>query len=794
MKKNISINISGIIFHIEEDGYDRLKQYLDSIHKYFSGFDDSSEILADIESRIAEIFLGKLSEGKQVITADDVNSLIQTMGSVADFKAAEEAAQEEPEAKQTRQESYSGSGTQSTTSGTRRLVRDQKRKILGGVCAGLAYYLNVDPVWPRLIIALLALGSYGVLFLVYIILWIALPPAYDLDDQPSTKKMFRSSEGKVIAGVSGGLAAFFGIDIVVVRLLFVVFTLIGGLGFITYIVLWIVLPEARTITEKMQMQGEPVTLSNIESTVKKGLNVKEGEESTLTKILLFPFRVLGAILKGLGPVLRVLVDILRVGIGIIIVILGLSLLFALLVAAGVALGIFTGPDWLGWGWHEMTDLPIQAIQNSIPAMAVVSAVTACLAVAVSIFLLGISAIAGKDVIGKVVGWSLFVLFMLSIAVMSFTIPRVANSFREDGKYRIENSYDLADRTLVLRLNQAGLDDYRVADLSIRGYDEKTVKLVQIFESQGRNEKEAVENAQMVEYTVDVQDTVFTFASNIRFKEGASFHAQRLDLILYVPHGQQMVIGEEMERLLDISIWDGEKGPNTWEMTSRGLECASCGYDLDKEESSLDDRSAPLDVNDQYGLRGFTSLDISGIFDVDVVQGETYAIEITDNKDKKDVEIDQDGETVEIKTDYDKKWNWNRRWDFDDPIRVRITMPMLEELKVSGASKVDFTGFKCESLDLELAGAVKVRGDVDADELSAEVVGASELDLEGRGLSMRVKLMGASTFRGNDYEVERARVTAHGASRARVFVTDHLIIDKGMASSVDHRGGAIVDED
>src|SRR6478752_3674164 len=90
MKKNISINISGIIFHIEEDGYDTLRKYLDSINKYFGSFEDSSEILADIESRIAEIFLAKLNEGKQVITAEDVQHLVATMGNVSDFKAAEE--------------------------------------------------------------------------------------------------------------------------------------------------------------------------------------------------------------------------------------------------------------------------------------------------------------------------------------------------------------------------------------------------------------------------------------------------------------------------------------------------------------------------------------------------------------------------------------------------------------------------------------------------------------------------------------------------------------------------------
>ncbi len=107
MKKNISINISGIIFHIEEDGYESLRKYLDSINRYFGSFEDSSEILSDIESRIAEIFLSRLNEGKQVITLEDVNGLIATMGNVNDFKAAEEQeiGNESPKAEHSRQES-----------------------------------------------------------------------------------------------------------------------------------------------------------------------------------------------------------------------------------------------------------------------------------------------------------------------------------------------------------------------------------------------------------------------------------------------------------------------------------------------------------------------------------------------------------------------------------------------------------------------------------------------------------------------------------------------------------------
>jgi phage shock protein PspC (stress-responsive transcriptional regulator) len=192
MKKNISINISGIIFHIEEDGFESLRKYLDSINKYFASFEDSSEILADIESRVAEIFLSKLNEGKQVITAEDVNALIATMGSVRDFQAAEEqefAAGQENTSKAGNGPSQSTS-TGKTTSPPKQLLRDQKRKILGGVCSGVANYFNVDPVWIRLLFALLAF-AYGITILVYVIMWIVVPGSFDLEEPEVGKKMFR---------------------------------------------------------------------------------------------------------------------------------------------------------------------------------------------------------------------------------------------------------------------------------------------------------------------------------------------------------------------------------------------------------------------------------------------------------------------------------------------------------------------------------------------------------------------------------------------------------------------------
>ena len=239
MKKNISINISGIIFHIEEDGYETLRKYLDSINNYFGSFEDSSEILSDIESRIAEIFLSRLNDGKQVVTAEDVSTLIGTMGNVNDFKAAEEQEFATGSPKQEAKQSYTNKSSSSTTSPHKKLFRDDKRKILGGVCAGFAHYFNIDSVWPRLLFALLTLGTYGGFLIVYALLWIVIPVSNELEEESTIKKMYRDSDDKVIGGVAAGVAAFFGANAVVIRLIFVGLTFAAFLGVILYVILWI---------------------------------------------------------------------------------------------------------------------------------------------------------------------------------------------------------------------------------------------------------------------------------------------------------------------------------------------------------------------------------------------------------------------------------------------------------------------------------------------------------------------------------------------------------------------------
>lgn len=789
MKKNISINISGIIFHIEEDGYEVLKKYLDSINKYFSSFEDSSEILSDIESRIAEIFLSKLSEGKQVITFEDVNALVSTMGSVSDFKAAEEqefqqsdnTAQGEPQSQSERKQS------QYAHAASRQLFRDQARKIAGGVCAGLGNYFNIDAVWVRLFFALLTF-AWGFGLLVYVIMWIVIPGSYTLEEVQTNRKLFRDNERKVIAGVSGGLAAYFGLDIVLVRLLFVI-TGFFGFGLVAYVVLWIVLPAAVTITDKMEMQGEPVTLSNIESNLKKNFNVKEDEENVLVKILLFPFRLIGMILTGLGKLVRPLLEVIRVAIGVLITFLGLSLVLSVIVTTGILIGLISGTSvpiiHLGVPFNEAS-LPIEAMSRAVPALTIVAAFIASLVPGIFVTLLGISVIAKRMVFSAIVGWSMFVLFLVSLLVLSFTIPKIIYAFKQDGELKTEAVYALptTNNRIVLRVNETGLDDYIRPRVDIKGYSGTQIKMVQIIESQGLSRQVAIENAKMVDYHVTVQDSVYTFDSNLQFKKDGVFRGQRAIIELYVPYDYPFFIDEDF-RLSNIGWYNNsEFQNNTWVISkeTKDFKCVSCPVVEVSEEEAETER-----IN---SLSDYNEVEISGIFDVTISQEQgTHAISIDgpDADEEKKYKVTQLGNTLKIEYSGSTK-NFNLK-DFSgvDETKIRITLPELKGLKLKGAGEVDIEDFNVNDLDIEVYGPVSVKGNLTADRVNVNLAGAAKLELEGQGRTMDALVQGASTLKAFDFSVENAMIETTSASTAKVTASGRLEIKEGISSKISYRG-------
>ncbi|HVN58150.1 MAG TPA: PspC domain-containing protein [Bacteroidales bacterium] len=185
MKITLSINLGGYSFNIDEDAYDELRAYLRKLEQHFAGEESSSEILSDIETRIAEIFRTKLTGYRQVITMQDVNEAVSILGN--------------PEV--IGESTGPSAGEKFSTPGYHRMYRDPDNRILGGICSGMGAYWHIEP-------------------------WI-------------------------------------------IRVLFFVLTIAGGLGILVYLILWVVLPEARTTAQKIEMKGDPVNIENIKESVKK---------------------------------------------------------------------------------------------------------------------------------------------------------------------------------------------------------------------------------------------------------------------------------------------------------------------------------------------------------------------------------------------------------------------------------------------------------------------------------------------------------------------------------------------
>jgi phage shock protein PspC (stress-responsive transcriptional regulator) len=185
MKITLSVNLGGYSFNIDEDAYSELKRYLRNLEIHFAAEESASEILSDIESRMAELFRTKLTTYKQVITIADVNNAISVLGTPEDISNDEGTSARD----------------KFSSPGYHRMYRDPDHRMIGGVCAGMAAYWNMD-IW-------------------------------------------------------------------IVRMIFVGFTILGGLGLLVYLILYIVLPEAKTTAQKIEMKGEPVNINNIKDSVKK---------------------------------------------------------------------------------------------------------------------------------------------------------------------------------------------------------------------------------------------------------------------------------------------------------------------------------------------------------------------------------------------------------------------------------------------------------------------------------------------------------------------------------------------
>lgn len=507
MKRTFTANINGLIFHIDEDAYDRLQEYMRSIKTHFANQDGTDEIASDIESRIAELMQLLITPQKQVITIEGVESIIKQLGEPQEMSEEETPNKEEKEKKQT----YSNIG--------KRFFRDPDNKVVSGVCSGIAAYFNIDPV--------------------------------------------------------------------IIRILFVVFFLIGGSSFWVYVVLWIAIPEAQTSVEKLQMKGEQVNIDNIEKKIKEefkgiGKRMKSyGSEASdaihkatskvhpktgIERFFSFIFDIFGHVFKALGIVF-----------GVVFIIVGIFIL------VGFIFSFFPVENTVFISSMGLTSFSIpQVIDAFIDNASEKSLFIAGLLLTIGVPLImliynGMKLIFGWRFEVRFLGLSTFSIWLAGLIFLGIVVFRTANDFSKKG---VEINSVKMDNPIGNTIYLKALSNQKMNEITANNsnyytgrwnivntkedqllYGIPEITILQgetnLFElsiskfAKGRSLKLANQRAKDINFEyLQVSDTLF-ISPYYLLKENSIWRNQYLKITIKVPKGKYIYLDESLTPIIGV---------------------------------------------------------------------------------------------------------------------------------------------------------------------------------------------------------------------------------------------------
>ena len=872
MKKNISINLQGLIFHIEEDGFDVLSRYLAEVKAHFANYRGHADIVSDIEGRIAELFAARLSPTQQVITLYDVNAMTAKMGRVSDFapEADDDDEVEAEEAAASASYTRPGASTYTTeaaaaaataTGETKRLYRDMANRKIAGVAAGIAQYFMVNPLWIRLAFVFGTIFSPAIniwsrhdvrvdfggwVILAYIILWILLPKRYDAPAHPEAlltsgplagRRLFRDTGTGKVAGIAAGLAAYFNIDVTLVRVLMLAGLFAGGFTFLLYIILWIVLPEAKTVSDKLRMRGDAMTLESFDSSARNNA-FADGPVTTN--------RPVGEFVEDAARNLRPAVDFvgsaIRVVAGVLLTMTGFGLLLALAIGLGASIGLFPNAENM---------IFTHVLLQGVPAWGLLAGFLALGIPALALLLGGLNLLFRRSLMTRTVGLSLLGLWLLSIVGVTVAGVRQNRNFQYDAEVeQLEQYSKLTTPVLMFDSRHVDRDWDQHVDVNLAAADSgKVVEVLRTLSAKGLNEADARRTAlTTIDYTMRPSgDSSLVFDDHFSFLPNSAFRKQELSLTIRLPRDRTFRMSRDFAyNLLDNDDFVGNRRPkdpeqHRYRLRGNKLECIGCtteqlGRDEDNnngdsnvninaasadDSNSADDNSSDDENNDSnndsnsdsslslnyggapsfdtdlnsYGNgrrtfqeTGFTHVTVAGGYRVVVRHGNGFKIEAAgEDQALNDLRVEREGNELIVKPRNAKFFgsDWGRR---NRKILVRIEMPAIEQLSLAGAVQGDLGGFdRQDNLRIEQAGASHLRLNGNYGTLRLEQAGVCRTTATGQADQLELDAAGACELAAANLKVRDGKVTIAGACKARLNVTESLKGDAVGVSEIAYSG-------
>ena len=521
MKKTFTINISGSVFHIEEDAFEKLQDYLQRLSQYFGSQAGGQEILQDIESRIAELLQEKINGKQEAVTNEWVEEVIVRMGKPEDFM--------EPGQVENNESTTEVKGEKIR----KRMYRDPENRVLGGVCSGMSAYFNIDPVFLRILFVLLL---------------------------------------------------FVGI----------------GISAIIYLVFWIVVPAASTTAHRLEMRGEEPTISNIQKTIQE--EVKEVRNS-FTKINQSESFRKGKeaahkaghtsvqLLKGLGRAFGVF-------LGGILIFIGFISLATFLASVAVGGSIFHGNSGT---FQPSVDLSGLLEFFMSPGLVGVSILLIVLLVGIpllAILFVGTKLVFRYKTNNKLIGLGAFGIWLVAL------VSTVAIAAGQARNFTLENTVSTGKpidcnscKTLYLQLGttspeidveeNAQLNDFIVTTvngkqvltgrphLNLEATDGTEFSVIIKRKARGKNKSDIQNNLNQIQYDVSSKDSTLVLNPYFTLDSQAKWRNQEVFVTVKVPKEKMVHLGANLDQLhFDFdninNIWNKEMTGKTWIMTPEGL--------------------------------------------------------------------------------------------------------------------------------------------------------------------------------------------------------------------------------
>lgn len=527
MKKSLNVNLAGVVFHIDEDAYHLLNNYLNSLQEHYKAMPDGNEIITDIELRIAEIFQENLSQIYTVVSIAEVERAIELIGRPEDFM------DENPE-------EDNASFEQNT---------------------------------------------------------------FESNSRPKHRKLYRDPDARYLAGVAAGLAHFLGVAPLYVRIGFVLLHLFYGLGIFLYIALWVLVKEAATSAQKLEMRGEQVNLSNIEKTIRDEFenvkkNVQQGFENGFKNIPFETFarrlgNIIRKVLEGLGVAVRSFFRLAAILIGLAFTIGG-TITFAILVTMLVFPNLPFAASLDGGAMLQSIVALILPSHNIL--FATVGLLLFLGVPIVAIVYAGIKITLQLHNNSKAFPITLLVLWLVGLGIVSSigvkTAQNYSNSAHIDQTLVLDkiqlDTINISMKNMPLSEevhNSMKLGSVRVLEeggkvLGLPRFDIKQahgseMKLEVERSSQGFNKKNAGDNAEKIDYDWEASANQLLFNHYFRLNGADRWLNQELRIVLRLPVGKVVYLDESMlDIIYDIknlqNMWDGHMGNKYWVMTEKGL--------------------------------------------------------------------------------------------------------------------------------------------------------------------------------------------------------------------------------